>query len=84
MKMVILHQNILNGETVFAKKKLSKKYLRYPNKMLNCEHSDTDRLKPETFKKPSAKKLSKKASKVKNKSINEEDKSSYKYSKKGC
>ena len=56
MKMVNLHPNILNGETVFAKKKLSKKYLRYPNKMLNCEHSDTDRLKPETFKKPSAKK----------------------------
>ena len=40
-----------------------------------------DGLKPETFKKPSAKRLSKKASKVKNKSINEEAKSSYKYSK---
>ncbi len=26
---------------MFAKKKLSKKYLRHPNKMLNCEHSDT-------------------------------------------
>ncbi len=38
-----------------------------------------DGLKPETFKKPSAKRLSKKASKVKNKSINEEAKSSYKY-----
>ena len=40
-----------------------------------------DGLKPETFKKPSAKRLSKKASKVKNKSINDEAKSSYKYSK---
>lgn len=40
-----------------------------------------DGLKPETFKKPSAKRLSKKAYKVKNKSINEEAKSSYKYSK---
>ena len=40
-----------------------------------------DGLKPEIFKKPSAKRLSKKASKVKNKSINEEAKSSYKYSK---
>ena len=40
-----------------------------------------DGLKPETFTKPSAKRLSKKASKVKNKSINEEAKSSYKYSK---
>ena len=40
-----------------------------------------DGLKPETFKKPSAKRLSKKAFEVKNKSINEEAKSSYKYSK---
>lgn len=40
-----------------------------------------DGLKPETFKKPSAKRLSKKTSNVKNKSINEEAKSSYKYSK---
>ena len=38
-------------------------------------------LKPETFKKPSAKRLSKKASKVKDKSVNEETKSKYKYAK---
>ena len=38
-------------------------------------------LKPETFKKPSAKRLSKKASKVKDKSVNEEAKSKYKYAK---
>ena len=44
-----------------------------------------DGLKPETFKKPSAKRLSKKASKVKDKSVNEEAKSKYKYAKyKGC
>ncbi len=38
-----------------------------------------DNIQPETFKKPSAKRLSKKASKVKKKSVNEESKSSYKY-----
>lgn len=44
-----------------------------------------DNIKPETFKKPSAKRLSKKASKVKRKSVNEEAKSNYKYTnEKGC
>ena len=36
-------------------------------------------LQPETFKKPSAKRLSKKANKIKNKNLNEEAKSKYKY-----
>lgn len=44
-----------------------------------------DNIKPETFKKPSAKRLSKKASKVKRKSVNEEAKSNYKYTnEKSC
>ena len=38
-----------------------------------------DDIKPEMFKKPSAKRLSKKASKVKQKSVNDEAKSKYKY-----
>lgn len=38
-----------------------------------------DDIKPEMFKKPSAKRLSKKASKIKRKSVNEEAKSKYKY-----
>lgn len=38
-----------------------------------------DDIKPEIFKKPSAKRLSKKASKVKQKSVNDEAKSKYKY-----
>ena len=40
-----------------------------------------DDIKPEMFKKPSAKRLSKKASKVKQKSVNDEAKSKYKYAK---
>lgn len=44
-----------------------------------------DNIKPETFKKPSAKRLSKKASKVKRKSVNEEAKNNYKYTnEKSC
>ena len=39
-------------------------------------------LQAESFKKPSAKRLSNKANKVKKKSLNEETKSNYKYKKK--
>ena len=40
-----------------------------------------DNIQAETFKKPSSKRLSKKASKIKPKSVNQEAKDKYKYTK---